>query len=738
MAGAVACDTFVAALPGLQAYRVPAAAAVVAATAVGPVMVAFGGAILLRSRSAFSYLASIAGLVVVLLAADGAHPGPVVTAFGHGPSRLLTETLPLSGSRVELTPLVVLVWVAGATAAELALRGRSPGVALLVPIGLYVLCFAAGSGVPGPDRTAGPLLLVLLAVTAVLISQRGPGYRTATGALAGTVVVAVVLALGLPTVPRLASSPAAVHRPAQILSPVLTDPVAAMALLRDGAPHDRPRPEMSVTLSAASDGYLAMAVLDDYDGGRWRFNVPFSPTGGRIPGRRPASGARVTQRVDVVGTLPAPLLPALDRPISIYGVPAADAPLTGMLLKQGPDVRPHYTVVSEAPLVTLAELPGTDGIDAAAGAASDLALPADTSSAVAAEARYISASGGAARPVATVAYLQAALRVLRIVDRRADPSLGEGHGPGDPGVTTTTLAGGRAGTALSLVIDAVTVPRTATPEQFATFFAVLARGVGVPARVVTGFRLVPSSAGGPLGAGTYEVMDRQAWAWVEVPVSGLGWVVCDPTPDLTSAVAAPPPLPAGTGTTLPPRQADAVPRGQAAGGHPLAPPVRLPVVTRGGGATWPVASLGVVAGAAGLAAAGPGRALYRRRRRRRLRRSGDPRSQAVGAWLQVLDGLERAGLRPDRAATSAEVAAEVGHHFGRELVAPAMEVGAMADRALFSTALAPSGAEVAAAWETADAVGRAVLGGLDRRQRLHAAMVVGSTPLTARAGVTGS
>ena len=41
------------------------------------------------------------------------------------------------------------------------------------------------------------------------------------------------------------------------------------------------------------------------------------------------------------------------------------------------------------------------------------------------------------------------------------------------------------------MINAVTVDRAATPEQFATFYAVVARYLGVPARLVTGFRVAP-------------------------------------------------------------------------------------------------------------------------------------------------------------------------------------------------------------------------------------------------------
>jgi transglutaminase-like putative cysteine protease len=70
-------------------------------------------------------------------------------------------------------------------------------------------------------------------------------------------------------------------------------------------------------------------------------------------------------------------------------------------------------------------------------------------------------------------------------------------------------------------------------EQFATAEAVLLRAVGVPARIATGW------------AGGEDRGDRRLWrardahAWVEVLVPGLGWVSSDPT---AGARPAPPPV----------------------------------------------------------------------------------------------------------------------------------------------------------------------------------------------------
>ncbi len=72
--------------------------------------------------------------------------------------------------------------------------------------------------------------------------------------------------------------------------------------------------------------------------------------------------------------------------------------------------------------------------------------------------------------------------------------------------------------------------------------------------------------------------NRQAWTWVEIPVAGLGWVVADPTPDAVIGLAAPPPEAVqATPTTLPPPQANAVPRSEITGGHAVAKPATVKV-----------------------------------------------------------------------------------------------------------------------------------------------------------------
>ena len=65
-------------------------------------------------------------------------------------------------------------------------------------------------------------------------------------------------------------------------------------------------------------------------------------------------------------------------------------------------------------------------------------------------------------------------------------------------------------------------------QQFSTAFALAARSVGLPTRVVVGFTTGDVSTTDE-GA-TYAVWGRNAHAWPEVLFEGIGWVPFEPTP----------------------------------------------------------------------------------------------------------------------------------------------------------------------------------------------------------------
>src|SRR5690606_14707223 len=63
-------------------------------------------------------------------------------------------------------------------------------------------------------------------------------------------------------------------------------------------------------------------------------------------------------------------------------------------------------------------------------------------------------------------------------------------------------------------------------EQYAVAMALMARELGIPARVVMGFYPDPNAS----ASGTFEANGDTLHAWVEVAFDGFGWVPFDPTP----------------------------------------------------------------------------------------------------------------------------------------------------------------------------------------------------------------
>jgi hypothetical protein len=517
-----------------------------------------------------------------------------------------------------------------------------------------------------------------------------------------------------------------------------------MAGLRDSK--EPARPVLRVSTDEPSSGYLAAVILDDYDGGVWSFDTTFRPTGGRIPapaaqgvvGAGVVDVAPVRQRASLIASLPVPFLPAIDRPVNVAGLQVGADAATGMLLpiRTARGVT-SYTVLSRAPTAALSRVASADGIGIVTGstlphagtaAEPDLALPANTSTAMASALRFLSRITGL-RPAPTVAFLQAMLASLHADEKRVDPTLPAC--PTQPGKKDKPVCATKSGgTSLAVVINAITNDRAATPEQFATLYAMVARYLGVPARLVTGFRLPTGSDTSPVPPGSYQLTSRQAWTWVEIPVAGIGWVVADPTPDGVTrpGAALPEPAQASANTPPPANQANAVPRNEITGGHAVAKPAPVEAPASHGLPWWAVLLAVLGGGLALVALLGPGLAAARRLLRRRARHQIDPSQLAVGAWLELLDGLEQAGMATGLGDTTVEVASEAGRHFGPDLTEPVQQVGSVAERAVFSVTGPPDEEAAQRAWETQRSVRHAVHGRLDRRQRVRALLAVGSAP----------
>lgn len=180
------------------------------------------------------------------------------------------------------------------------------------------------------------------------------------------------------------------------------------------------------------------------------------------------------------------------------------------------------------------------------------------------------------------------------------------------------------------LVGFLTTDKVGYCEQFATAMAVMARTIGVPARVAVGFGR-PESSPRP---GTYVFTGKSLHAWTEIYFEGYGWVVFDPTPAVQSGPA--PNYSEGIEQAPQPRATDSeAPSAQPSPTRPdRAPDPSGQDASDEGSPTWPWLVLGLL----GIAAVTP-RVLRRRQRRQRLDVLHDEEATATeradAAWREL-------------------------------------------------------------------------------------------------------
>ena len=208
-------------------------------------------------------------------------------------------------------------------------------------------------------------------------------------------------------------------------------------------------------------------------------------------------------------------------------------------------------------------------------------------------------------------------------------------------------------------------------EQFAGTFAVMARSLGLPARVAVGF-----TNGDLRDDGLYHVFGRNAHAWAEVWFDGIGWVLFDPTPGRGAPGAE-----AHTG--WPAAQAEpgngngnrdqntptTTPRTTIDDGDQVPTTARRTTATTvvaaatrpsstGGNSSGPALFLlAIVAAVIAWLSGMPAAMRWWRRRQR-----GDAAMRIAAAWRGMCRTATRAGVPLTRGATPNEVAHEVQAH----------------------------------------------------------------------------
>jgi transglutaminase-like putative cysteine protease/type II secretory pathway pseudopilin PulG len=202
--------------------------------------------------------------------------------------------------------------------------------------------------------------------------------------------------------------------------------------------------------------------------------------------------------------------------------------------------------------------------------------------------------------------------------------------------------------------------------QFAGTYAAMARAVGLPARVAVGF--TPGTAHGDV----WTVTNKEAHAWPEVYLGGMGWVPFEPTPNSPLAGGsnfASHPFPAGVGppggpgTSTPASTPATTPSASVPPSAPVSPgatvQVKAPTASDTGGVStqW----LALLALPAALLLAAVGLAAFvlatKARRRRDRRARADATAAVAGAWEQALERLGEAGIETRPSFTPLELAA---------------------------------------------------------------------------------
>src|SRR6266511_1252724 len=437
-------------------------------------------------------LAGYTLLAVRLSAASGDISGGLrdltLDALRNGIPRLLTALIPIEPQPDTVIVPVLATWLAGLASAEIALRGRRVllGYAPLVALYAGVLYLVGPNAQPAHWQSlafAGCAAIGLAASAGA--STEGLGdlsrgqhtvlrLRVAAGAVAGLAVVAALTMLLGPTVAlRVQANPV---DPRRYVTPPQLDALDENPLVRLSGwalNPDQHLFDMELRGEPAAETRVRLAVLSDYDGVTWRVGATYRSAGRVLAGPDEPQAREVEQRI-TLAELDGRLLPAVATPRRVDGVRIAFDPSSGTLaLPEG--LRPGlaYSVASRQPQINVNLLPAAD-------------VPPGES------VRRFLAMGTAQPPPEMVRL------ATQLSEGQAGPYQRASAIEDFIGEHYELVADAPSGHAYPNLAFFLFGPRNAggqrgTSEQFAAAFAVLGRLIGLPTRVVVGFRARPGT-----------------------------------------------------------------------------------------------------------------------------------------------------------------------------------------------------------------------------------------------------
>ncbi len=551
---------------------------------------------------------------------------------GSSDIRTLTVPVPERPGFLLLTVAGVYLIAAMVDAIAVALqRPAAAGLPLLALLAVPAAVVDRGVGLLAFLAACAAYLALLLASGrrrltrwARLPAGTATGIRRATGPdarriAAVSVVAALLLALMIPRYSGIARQHSGVGGSG---SATVIEPVVTLAQQLHSSVN-----EPLLTVHTSTPEYLRLTALEHFDGATFTLGSLSAGANAKVSRGLPAVAPGRTQRVeatiDVMPALRERYLPVPYQPTKVDVT--GDWRLAGrnftIFSAQTDTSNQHYTVTSQVADPTPESLRAQSAADnlLPPDVAPSIEVPADLPVAVRERAQGL--TDRYATEYDKAAAIQEYLR-----------------GP----LFHYDLNGAPTGNdALS---EFLFVSHTGYCEQFAGAMAVLARAVGIPARVAVGF-----TPGLKQPDGSWQVTNHDAHSWPELWFPQAGWVRFEPTPRDASTNPPPYTVPApGSGVTngqtptpsAAPRSAAAPSAEPSSTGAAQAAPVGGSGGGHGGSSAATLGwSLGVLVLLALLLTPA---ALRRMRRRRRLTRPAGPGS----LWAEILDTAVDLGLPP--------------------------------------------------------------------------------------------
>jgi len=640
----------------------------------------------------------VAGLLAVVetvlfpTTAAGLPTGETFSALASGITEswqlTLQSTWPARPSPDQLLFVPLLVCPAGVLGIELVLRSRNPLVALMPSFAVVLVSqlYVALSGLAAVAAGLGYAAVVgaLFALTRPGEEKPSSRARRRASAFVSSVPVVVAWVAAAVAAGMLLPAPGQAYslkadQPAQVSGRV----AGPLDEIVDRLEHPDV-PVFSVRGDARPDRW-PVVVLDTFDGVNWTPGSHYRRLGAELP-QSPSVTVPSRERTATIrlGALGGPWLPSQTWPAAVSGADPLVEESQGSLWLPRPTG--EYRLSWWEPQVAVADLSAAAIDQRAPGGLGAIGEPP-------AEVEPMArAAVGGLRPS-----FQAALTLERFFREGYRTAAGTG------------LPSGHSWPQLRKFLFET---RRGTSEQFAAAYVALARIVGIPARLVVGFR----SPATPDAGGAYTVRNGDVLAWPEVAVAGAGWVPLDPTGTTRLGGAG---GPAGLSEVAAQARAQLPPAAQQHDA-PVAP-VKGPGDAGGaetGAGTFPV--LWVLAGPVALLPAWlvgvPVAKLIRSWRRRRRPGTG----AVLGAWLEARDRLRDHGVPWTAGMTTRDLAAAAQGVGNSSTVDALRALGVTVDEVLWS-GTAPAAQAGVQAWAAVRTVRRG-LAGRGLRIRLRAAL----------------